>query len=394
MTSVAVLNAGLVVTNDPQLGDGPLGRLRDAAVVIEDGRVAWIGPSRDLPEQAGRSRLDAQGRCVVPGYVDSHSHLVFGGDRVGDFLASQSGGPYRPQGIAATVAATRATSTEQLTARARALRREALAAGTTTMETKSGYGLRVPDERRCCEVAHAVADVATYLGAHVVPDGSDPDEYLGLATGEMLAACAPHVRFVDVFCESGAFDADAARTVLRSGRAVGLSGKVHANQLGHGPGVRVAVEEGATSADHCTYLEDADVDALAAGATVATLLPITEFATRTAWADGRRLLDAGCAVALASNCNPGSGYSSAMPLAVALAVRFQGLSPDEALHAATAGGAAALGLDDVGRLAVGARGDLVVLEAPDPVYLAYRPGVDLVAAVVKDGHLVRDELTR
>lgn len=389
VTSLAVVNAGVLVTNDEERGAGLLGRRRDAAVLIEDGRVAWVGATGQLPEQSGTSLLDAGGRCVLPGFVDSHTHLVFAGDRAEDFVAGTSGAPYRPAGIASTVAATRSATSEALAARAASLRREALASGSTTLECKSGYGLTVEDERRCCEVAAGVAEVATFLGAHLVPDGMDARAYLELVTGEMLAACAPFVGFVDAFCESGAFDADETREVLRAARSMGLRGKVHANQLGEGPGVQVAVEEGATSADHCTYLSGRDVDALAASATVATLLPITELATRTASADGRRLLDARCAVAIASNCNPGSGYSTSMPLAVALAVRFQGLTPDEAVLAATAGGARALALDDVGTLRPGARGDLVVLEAPDPVYLAYRPGVDLVAAVVKGGEVVR-----
>lgn len=388
MSSLAVLNIGVLASCDPANGDDPLGRREDAAVVVEDGRVAWVGAMRDLPELAADRVLDAGGRCVLPGFVDSHTHLVFAGDRADDFLASTSGEPYEPGGIERTVRATRDAGSEALAAHAHALRAEALRSGTTTIETKSGYGLTLEDERRCCAVARAVADVATFLGAHVVPLGQDEASYVELVTGPMLEACAPDVGFVDVFCEQGAFGEDATRAVLRAGRARGLRGTVHANQLGFGPGVRVAVEEAAASASHCTYLDPADVEALAASGTVATLLPIAEFATRTAPADGRRLLDAGCVVALASNCNPGSSYSTSMPLAVALAVRCQGLAPDEAVLAATRGGAAALALEDAGRISLGARGDLVVLDAPDPLYLAYRPGVDLTFAVVRAGEVV------
>jgi imidazolonepropionase len=385
--TTAIVHLGQLVTNDPDLGHGPLGRVADGALLLDAGRIAWIGPTRGLPEAAGDVVVDAEGRCGLPGFVDSHSHLVFAGDRTDDFLASTSGARYTPGGIRSTVAATRAASTEALRAAAARLRNEALRSGTTTMEVKSGYGLTTRDEARCCEIAAQVGDDATFLGAHVVPEefDGDPASYVALVTGEMLRACAPLVRGIDVFCEAGAFDADQARAVLRAGRDAGLVGRVHANQLGHGPGVRVAVEEGAASADHCTYLDDGDVAALAAGTTVATLLPITEFATRTRYADGRRLLDAGAHVALASNCNPGSSYSTSLPLAVALAVREQGLTPDEAIKAATDGGALALRRDDVGVLRVGARADVLVLEAPDPVHLAYRPGVDLVAMVWKDG---------
>ena len=391
MTSLALLNIGRLVTNDDALGRGVLGTIDGAAVVVEDGKIAWVGELGALPQAAGATAVDAEGRCVIPGFVDSHAHLVFAGDRAEEFATRAAGIPYRAGGILTTVAATRSASTEALDARTRVLRREALMAGTTTMESKSGYGLTVCDELRSCEVARRVADESTFLGAHVVPPEfeDNPDGYVGLVTGEMLAACAPHARFVDVFCETGAFDADHSRTVLAAGQRAGLLAKVHANQLGHGPGVLVAVEAGAVSADHCTYLSDEDVDALASTSTVATLLPLTEFATRSPYADGRRLVDAGARVAIASNANPGSGFTSSMPLAIALAVREMGLSSDEALYAATLGGARALAREDVGVLRPGASADLVLLDAPDPVYLAYRPGMDVIAGVWSKGNLVR-----
>jgi imidazolonepropionase len=391
VTVLAIVHAGQLVTNDEAWGTGALGALADGAVILEDDTIRWVGPTAKLPEAAGDERIDASGRCVMPGFVDSHSHLVFAGDRVDDFVASTSGAPYAPAGIHSTVRATRAAGTEELAHGARRLRAEALRSGTTTMETKSGYGLTTDDESRSCAIARDVADESTFLGAHVVPEeyAGDPAGYVELVTGPMLASCADAVRFVDVFCESGAFDAEQARAVLRAGAARGLLGKVHANQLGPGDGVKVAVAEGAVSADHCAYLDDDDVDALGASDTVATLLPITEFSTRTAFADGRRLVDAGATVAIASNCNPGSGFSTSMPLAVALAVRCCGLSVDEAVRAATRGGAAALRRDDLGVLRVGARADVVVLDAPSAAHLAYRPGVDLAWLVVKDGRVAR-----
>ena len=391
MTSLVVDNIGQLVTNDETLGRGPLGVIERAAVVIEGERIAWTGEHAVLPEAAGDTSIDAGGRCVIPGFVDSHAHLVFAGDRVAEFSARAAGAPYQPGGVLTTVSATRAATTIALSANAESLRREALWGGTTTMECKSGYGLTVVDEQRSCEVAREVADEATFLGAHVVPPeyAGDTDGYVGLVIGRMLEACSPSVRFVDVFCEVGAFDADQARAVLAAGIGIGLRAKVHANQLGPGPGVQVAAEAGAVSADHCTYLSADDVDALVSSSTVATLLPLTELATRSPHADGRRLLDAGARVALASNCNPGSGFSSSMPLVIALAVLGLGLSFDEALLAATLGGAIALERDDVGALRPGTCGDLVLLDAPEPAYLAYRPGVDLVAGVWRRGVRVR-----
>ncbi len=392
MTTTAIHSIGALVTNDERHGAGPLGVLEDAAMVLDDGLVAWVGPSASLPEGAGEVAIDAGGRCALPGFVDSHAHLVFAGDRADEFSARMLGEPYRAGGILTTVGATRAASTEVLESLATARRHEALRSGTTTMESKSGYGLTVLHEVRSCEIARRVADEVTFLGAHAVPQEfeGNADGYVSLVASDMLAACAPLARFIDVFCDVGAFDLDQTEEVLASGVAAGLRPKVHVNQLAHTPGVvRLAVDFGAASVDHCTFLDDDDLDALASGTTVATLLPITEFATRSPYADGRRLLDAGTRVALASNCNPGSGYSTSMALAIALAVREQGLSPDEAVHAATAGGAHALGRPDVGVLRPGARADVVLLDAPSSTYLAYRPGVDLVARVWKDGVAVR-----
>jgi imidazolonepropionase len=388
--STLITNIGELVTNEPGpgspgAGPGPFAAQHDAALVIDDGRVAWTGPASQAP--AADDMVDADGRAVLPGFVDSHAHLVFAGERSAEFAARMAGTPYQAGGIRSTVAATRAAPDEVLRANLLRLTREMLSQGTTTVECKSGYGLTVTDEARAVALAAGITPEVTFLGAHVVPAeyAGDRAGYLDLVCGPMLAACAPHARWVDVFCERGAFDADEAAAVLTAGQAAGLSPRVHANQLGPGPGVQVAVAAGAAAADHCTYLTDADVDALASSGTVATLLPGVEFATRQPYPDGRRLLAAGVTVALATDCNPGSCFTSSMPLCVALAVRDMHLTTEEAVWSATAGGARALRRSDVGHLSPGARADLVLLDAPSHTYLAYRPGVPLVSAVWQAG---------
>jgi imidazolonepropionase len=324
---------------------------------------------------------------VLPGFVDSHSHLVFAGDRALEFQARMTGEPYAAGGIRTTVAATRAASDDELSAGVARHVAEMRRQGTTTVEIKSGYGLSVADEARSLRIARRFTTETTFLGAHVVPPeyAEDPASYVDLVTGPMLAAAAPHARWIDAFCERGAFDADQARTVLRAGAAAGLAGRLHANQLGPGPGARLAAELGLVAVDHCTHLSDEDVHALREAGTIATLLPGVEFSTRQPYPDARRLLDAGVTVALASDCNPGSCYTSSLPLCVALAVREMRMTPAEAVYAATAGGAAALDRADVGALVPGRRADVVLLDAPSHVHLAYRPGVPLVAAVWVDG---------
>lgn len=386
MSSLLVTGIGQLVTGDPGLGDGsPLGLLTGAGLVIEDGTVAWVGPSSQAP-QADVAK-DVGGAAVVPGFVDSHSHLLFAGDRSEEFAARMSGQRYTAGGIRTTVAATRAATDEQLAANLARHAAEMRRQGTTTFETKSGYGLNVHDEARALAIASRLTAETTFLGAHVVPPeyDDDPAAYVDLVTGPMLEACAPHARWVDAFCERGAFDADQARTVLQAGRKAGLEGRLHANQLGEGPGVQLACELGLSAVDHCTFLSDADVSALADSGTVATLLPGVEFSTRSPYPDARRLLEAGCSVAIATDCNPGSSYTSSMPLCIALAVREMRMTPAEGLLAATRGGADALGREDVGHLGVGASADLVVLDAPSYVHLAYRPGVPLVREVLIAG---------
>ena len=423
MTTTLITNIGELTTNVARPGD-PYGTVRDAAVLVSGDRIVWVGPAADAPsrhapsphapsprETSGVHRdsryqsqsrctdevsledgavdevVDAAGRAVIPGFVDSHTHLVFGGDGADEFAARMTGAPYAAGGIRRTVAATRAATDDELRARLAGFVRELHAQGTTTFEIKTGYGLTVEDEARLARLAAEVTPEVTFLGAHVVPAeyADRRDEYVDLVVGPMLDATAPYSRWIDVFCERGAFTAAESRRVLAAGGARGLQPRMHGNQLGPGEGVRVAVDAGAASVDHCTYLGDDDVAALAASDTVATLLPGVEFSTRQPYPDARRLIDAGVTVALASDCNPGSSFTSSMPLMIALAVREMGMTPAEAVWAATAGGARALRRDDVGVIAPGARADLVLLDAPTRVHLAYRPGVPLIAGVFAGG---------
>lgn len=376
MTSFALDNIGLLITNDPALGEGPLGKREGAAIVFENGVVSAV---QDAGAQVDE-RVDVGGRCVMPGFVDSHTHLVFAGDRAAEFAARMAGESYAAGGIRVTAGATRATEAEELERLTRARREEGLRAGITHVEIKSGYGLDVAAEAKSCEVAARFTDDVTFLGAHVVPAEyeSDPDSYVELVCGEMLAACAPFCRWIDVFCERGAFDADQCRRVLEAGKAAGLGARVHGNQLGPGDGVQLAVEMGAASVDHCTYLSDQDVEALASSSTVATFLPATDFSTREPYPSARRVIDAGATVALATNTNPGSSNTTAIGFCIALAVRDMRMTVDEAVQAATLGAATSLRRSDVGRLAIGARADAIVLDAASPIDFVYRPGVPLV----------------
>ena len=392
--STLITGISELVTNDG--GAGPAGgfaALTDAALVIDGDRVAWTGSAARAP--AADAVVDASGRAVLPGFADSHAHLIFAGERSAEFAARMAGRPYRAGGILTTVEATRAAPDRLLRANLRRLAAEMLGQGTTTFECKSGYGLTVADEARGLALAAEITPEVTYLGAHVVPPeyADDPAGSVDLVRGPMLAACAPHARWIDVFCEDGAFGAAEAAAVLAAGSAAGLGTRVHANQLGPGPGVQVAARAGAASADHCTFLTDADIDALASTPVVATLLPGAEFGCRQPFPDARRLLDAGVTVALATDCNPGSSFTSSMPFCIALAVREMRMTTEEAVWAATAGGARALRRADIGTLAPGARADLILLDAPSHAYLAYRPGVPLIAAVWQGGRLVAGAVT-
>jgi imidazolonepropionase len=391
MTSELITGIAELTTN---AGSGPGdvdgNRIADAAVVIEDGRIAWLGAAVDAPD--ADTRTDVGGRAVLPGWVDTHTHLVFAGDRSAEFEARMAGGRYAAGGIATTVAATRAASEEQLVAGARRLRAEALAQGTTFLEAKTGYALDVEGEARSARAAAEVADVVTFLGAHLVPAGVDRRDYLDLVTGPMLAAVAPFASYIDAFCEVGAFDVEESREVLLAGRAAGLGVRVHGNQLGESGGVRLAVELEAASVDHCNHLADADVDLLAGSSTVATLLPACDLSTREPFPPARALIDAGASIALATNCNPGTSYTTSMAYCVATAVLQMRLTIAEAVWAATRGAAVAVGrsdgVDAVGSLRVGGLADLQVLDAPSVSHLAYRPGVPLTVGVRQRGERV------
>jgi imidazolonepropionase len=387
VTATLITNIGELTTNVGSPADR-CGTLRDAAVLIKGDRIAWVGAASDAPAAPGGfTEVDAQGCAVIPGFVDSHSHIVFGGDRAAEFGARMAGSAYAAGGIRSTVAATRGASDDDLRARLRGFVDEMLAQGTTTVEIKSGYGLDVATEERLVRLAAEVTPEVTFLGAHVVPAeyADRGDEYVDLVIGDMLDACAPHAKWIDAFCETGAFTVPQTRRVLEAGIARGLQPRVHASQLGPGDGVRLAIELGAASVDHGTYLTDEDVAALAASDTVLTALPGVEFSTRHPFPDARRLIDAGVTVAIACDTNPGSSFTSSMPFCIALAVREMGMTTAEAVWAATAGGAAALRRDDIGVIAPGKRADLVLLDAPTRVHLAYRPGVPLVKRAWKDG---------
>ena len=397
MSSIAFANIESLVTNDESLGvvkseSTKLGERAKAGLVVEHGRVVWVGDSADLPD--ADSRIDVGGQAVIPGFVDSHAHLMFAGDRAAEFSARMEGKPYSAGGIKTTVAATRAATDDDLTENLRRLVAEMHGSGITTFETKSGYGLSVEDEVRSLRVAAAHTDETTFLGAHVVPaefaerGQSGVDAYVALVTGQMLAGAARHAKWIDVFCDRGAFDVDQAREILTAGIAAGLAPRIHANQLSNIGAIELAVELDCASADHCTHLSERDVELLAGSNTVATLLPGAEFSTRSPYPDARRLIDAGATVALATDCNPGSSYTTSMPFCIAVAVREMKMSPAEALWSATAGGAAALRRSDVGHLGLGAAADFVILNAPSHQHLAYRPGVNLIGQTWRNGKLI------
>lgn len=387
----ALTGIGHLVTNDETVGQGKLGVLHDAALVADNaGNVSWVGKQSELGSHFDGKPTDIGGRAVIPGFVDSHTHLVFAGDRALEFESRMQGKPYAAGGIKTTMAATRAATDEVLAANVARLAGEALASGTTTLEVKSGYGLSVRDEARSLVAAKTATTETTFLGAHVVPPDTNADDYVALVQGEMLDACKGNAKWIDVFCDRGAFDVDQARAILQTGAAAGLGTRIHANQLQQGGGVQLGVELGVASCDHCTHLSQQDIDALsgASATTVATLLPTAELCTRSPFPNARKLIDAGVTVALASDCNPGSSYTSSMPLVVSLAVINMGMTCDEALWSATAGGAQALRRSDVGNLRVGSRADMVVLDAQSHIHLAYRPGVQQVRAVIRGGKTV------
>ena len=358
----------------------------DQAIVVDNGVIAWMGDAGRAP--AADRRTSVGGRTCLPGWVDAHTHLVFAGDRAQEFVDRMAGRPYQAGGIMTTVGATRDATDTALHARADALVGESIAGGTTTIEAKTGYGLDIVTETRLARIAASVADTVTFLGAHVVPPDTDRRAYLDLVTGPMLKAVRPWVQAIDVFCEEGAFTVDESAEVLLAGRRAGLDLHVHGNQLSASGGVTLAVDHDAASVDHCNHLDTGDIDALAGSQTIATLLPVCDLSTRAPFAPARRLVDAGARIALATNCNPGTSYSTAMQLQVATAVLQQRLTLEEALAAATIGGAAALRsavAPGAGRLFVGGAANLQIIDAPSAAHLAYRPGVPLTVAVWKRG---------
>lgn len=374
-----------LVTNNPELESGLLGEFSDAAFVEQDGQIVWLGESNDAPD--ADVKVNLEGKSVIPGFVDSHAHLVFAGDRSQEFEARMSGTEYSAAGIMTTVNATRQATDEELDENIATRAIEMYRSGITTFETKSGYGLNVADELRSLRLAVQHTEDVTFMGAHVVPEEFKKDKaaYVSLVKGEMLEACAPYSRWIDVFCDQGAFDYDESKAILEAGIAHGLLPRIHANQLAQGRGVELAVELGCASADHCTHLSSKDIELLASSNTVATLLPGAEFSTRAEYPDARRLWDNGVTVALATDCNPGSSYTTSMSFCIAVAVRDMHFTPEQALWSATMGGAKALQREDVGMLAVGKAADFVILDAPSFRHIAYRPGVDLIQETVISG---------
>lgn len=388
---IAITNIGSLVTNDQSLGIGILGEIENAALVIENNTIAWVGNSSQTPH--ADQQIDVAGKAVIPGFVDSHAHLLFAGERSQEFQARMKGEKYSAGGIKSTVAATREATDEELEQNLLRLVREMQKSGITTFETKSGYGLTTKDESRGLALASKHTPETTFLGAHVVPSeyAGKEDEYVELVTGEMLDSVLPYAKWIDAFCDQGAFDVDQSRQILQAGKDKGLLPRIHANQLTQGGGVQLAVELDCASADHCTHLSDKDIELLAGSNTVATLVPGAEFSTRAVYPDAARLFDAGVTVALATDCNPGSSYTTSMPFCIALAIREMGFSPEQALWSATMGGAKALCRTDVGSLSVGQSADLVVLNSPSYLHLGYRPGVDLVSQVFKSGKSIYQE---
>ena len=385
MSQSLIKNIGLLVTNDPSLGKTELGLIENAALLIENGKVTWVGANESAP--TAEKTIDAAGKAVIPGFVDSHNHLIFAKDRAAEFSARMKGESYTAGGIATTVAATRSATDDELLSNATRLVHEGLHSGTTTVEIKSGYGLTVKDEVRSLHIAKQLTNETTFLGAHVVPSEykGKADEYVDLICEQMITQVKPHAKWIDVFCDKGAFTTDQARKILKAGVAAGLKPRLHANQLEQGDGIALGVEVGAASVDHISHFNNDDIELLKKGKTVATFLPGAEFSTRSKYPDARRLLEAGVMVAIASDCNPGSSYTTSMPLMIALAVREMYFTPEQALWSATYGGALALQRDDVGHLAVGARADFVILKESSYIHLAYRPGVNLIDEVWQHG---------
>ena len=390
MSSLLVTDIGCLVTNDPVFDGTSLGIISDAALAVSDGKISWIGSASEVKTSDYQNVVSAKGKAVIPGFVDSHNHLIFAGDRAAEFSARMQGQPYAAGGINYTVEQTRNASDDQLRANAAALVNEGLTSGTTSVEIKSGYGLTIADELRSLQIAREFSDETTFLGAHVVPSEfkSAPEDYVAMLCGPMLEAVAPYAKWIDVFCDRGAFTPEQTRQILKAGIDKGLLPRLHANQLEPGEGIKVGVELGAASVDHISHFNDQDIEALSNSNTVATFLPGAEFSTRSKYPDARPILEAGINVAIASDCNPGSSYTTNMSLMIALAVREMFFTPEQALWSATKGGALALRRADVGHLGIGANADFAILGSSSYLHLAYRPGVNLVERVWRNGKQV------
>lgn len=383
MTDLFLTGIGELTTNN----GAPI---HDAVVAIENGIVTFAGPSADAPDQTGE-HYDCDGSAVIPGFVDAHTHLIFAGDRSDEFARRLAGESYTDiaaagGGILATMESTRDADEDELFDLAVGRVWRMLRTGTTTLEVKSGYGLDLETELRQLRVARRLGEAlpvtvrTTFLGAHSVPPeySSDRSGYVDLIVEEMLPAAAPLADYCDVFVEETAFSVDEARRILERGSELGLGARIHAEQLSHSGGARLAAELGAASADHLDHANESDARALADAGVAAVLVPGASYTLRSPQAPARMLADSGCTLALATDCNPGTSYFESMAPILSLGVVQMGLRVDEAITAATLGGARSLGFDDRGMVAEGAVADLAVLDAPSAAHLVYRPGANLV----------------
>lgn len=370
MSSIIISNIGQLITNSDQ----NLGIINDAALVIENDKVQWVGENKLAP--AADKLIDADGGVVTPGFVDSHTHAVFAGDRSKDYVARMAGVKYATGGIKTTVAATRSATLEELKTHTKKLLGKCKSQGTTTIEIKSGYGLDLESEVKILQVAQSFTEETTFLGAHVIPAEyeNNRDGYINLVKGEMLNAVLPHAKWIDVFCDQGAFTVDEAREILKPGIAKGLLGRIHGNQLGDTGGAELAIELNLASVDHATVVSEKTIEALANSEVVTTFLPGAEFFTKSNYPNVKRYFELGAKVALATDCNPGSSFLTSMPVVMSLAIREMGFTPEQALYAATMGGAAALKRSDIGHLQVGANADLTIWSAPTYEHIPYRFG--------------------
>lgn len=387
-----------VVTNDETHG-GLLGIILDAAIAVDGDVIAWVGRETDVPDEYRSFEMQsASGSAVLPGFVDSHTHAVFAGDRSHEFAMRLDGATYEEVqaaggGIYSTVRATRRATLDELVETSLPRISRMLASGTTTIEVKTGYGLEITTEIKMLDAIDRISStlpidiVRTFLGAHVIaPEFTDDrTSYVDLVVGEMMDAVEDRVSFVDVFCDDTAFTVRETRRIVEAAQSRGLDIRLHVEQLGHTGGAALAAEVGAVAADHLDHATDDDITALARVGTVAVLLPGVSYSMRDPAPVGRRFRDAGVKVALATDCNPGTAYIETMPFIISLASVASGLTPAESVWAGTRGGALALGLVDRGLVVPGMLADLIILDAPSYEHLAYRPDGDLVAQVIKRG---------